>query len=404
LASIERVRGVAERIQQNYAMGRPTVVVVSAMGDTTDELLAQAGTVNAAGPARELDQLLATGENASSAMLALALHDLGVPAVSLTGPQAGILAAGPHGSGVIAAIDPARIRKHLDRGEIVVVAGFQGGTEDNDVITLGRGGSDTTAVALAAELQASCEIFTDVAGVYTADPRIVSTARLLRLVDSSVMTEMAFSGARVMHSRAVELAAVKELDIHVRSSFTPASGTTIVGRSGNIVIETRGFVVAVTHDLDVATVLIRFTGNDRNIAATMLRALARESVPVDLVTWSAMSDGESRMGFALRRSQLREVRRMLRETLSGPDFQVEIKEDVGKLSLVGTGLLNRPEHTARLLAALADTGISASWISTTQSRTSVIIPLDRILEAVGTLHGEFNLDRDDFDIESMAAF
>lgn len=403
LATAEQLRNVAEQVHRCHRSGRPTVVVVSARGDTTDRLLRTAGEISLRHSAREIDQILATGENVSAAVLALALRDRGISAVSLSGRQAGIRATGRHGRGIISTIDPSRIRKHLQDREVVVVAGFQGVNDDDDVVTLGRGGSDTTAIALAVGLDAkNCEIYTDVDGVFTADPRIVRTARLLRVIDSGIMAEMAFSGARVVHSRAVELAAANGVDVFVRSSSTHAPGTTIVGRSGTDVVETRGFVVAVTHDLDVATVLIRLHLPGRDIAVHLLSALADESVPVDLVTWSTIGPDEFRMGFTLRRGELPTVERVLADTLAELEPDIQIDREVGKLSLVGTGLLNRPEHTSRMLGALAAVGISARWISTTQSRTSVVIPLDRVIEAVEIVHREFDLDRDSFAVESMA--
>ncbi|QGZ50978.1 MULTISPECIES: aspartate kinase [Streptomyces] len=403
LSTPGRIRQVAEMVARFHRTGRPTVVVVSARGDSTDELLAAALELNAAPSARETDQLLATGENASAALLALALHDQGAPAVSLTGPQAGIRVSGNHGAGMIAEIDPARILAHLRRGQVVVVSGFQGSDAEGDVITLGRGGSDTTAVALATALSAaSCEIYTDVKGIYTADPRVVPEARVLSTIDAGVMAEMAFAGAQVMHSRAVELAASHSIDVVVRGSFTTEPGTTILGRSIDV-LESQGSITAVTHDTDIVMALTRSRRPRDGLAADVLTELARASVPVDLLSWGAPDDHGFRMGFALHGSRLAPAREALSRIAAGLGCETDVDEKVGKVSLVGVGLLNRPDYTARMLALLSRMGVTPSWVSSTHLRVSVIIPLDRVLEAVTALHQEFGLGRDDLDTPSMAA-
>jgi len=396
LATLERVHHVARRVAQAHRTGRGTVVVVSARGDATDELIRLATETSSRRPARELDQLLASGECASAALLAIALHGLRVPAVSLTGPQAGVLASGRHGSGVITAVRTDRMTGLLRDGNVVVVAGFQGLNAEGDIVTLGRGGSDTTAVALAAELRADrCEIYTDVAGVYTADPRVVPDARALVEVDAAVMAEMAFAGAKVLHSRSVELAAMEQIEVHVRSTFARDGGTVITPGSEMKVLETRGVVVAVTHDLDVARVLVHSRGSRKDLAADVLGLFARHSIPVDLVARSGPYEEEFRMGFTVRRSDVPEIRPALEEALAALGGAVVVEANVGKLSLIGMGLLNRPEYTARMLAALSTAGIHTSWISTSQLRTSVTVPLDRLLDAVHILHREFGLDRDE---------
>ncbi|MEV4949572.1 aspartate kinase [Streptomyces sp. NPDC053755] len=403
LSTPGRIRQVAEMVARFHDTGRPTVVVVSARGDSTDELLAAALELHAAPAARETDQLLATGENASAALLAMALHDQGAPAVSLTGPQAGIRVSGNHGAGMIAEIDPARILAHLRRGRVVVVSGFQGEDAEGDVITLGRGGSDTTAVALATALSAaSCEIYTDVKGIYTADPRVVPEARVLSTIDAGVMAEMAFAGAQVMHSRAVELAASHAIDVVVRGTFTTEPGTTILGRSIDV-LESQGSITAVTHDTDIVMALTRSRRPRDGLAADILTELARDSVPVDLLSWGAPDGHGFRMGFALHGSRLAPAREALRRIAAGLGCDTEVDEKVGKVSLVGVGLLNRPDYTARMLALLSRMGVTPSWVSSTQLRVSVIVPLDRVLEAVTALHQEFGLGRDDLDTPSMAA-
>lgn len=392
LGSLEMVHHVARRVAEAYRSGRPTVVVVSARGDTTDELIRLATETSSRRPARELDQLLASGECASAALLAIALHGLDVPAVSLTGPQAGVLASGRHGAGVIDTVATSRVHRLLRDGNVVVVAGFQGLNVDGDLVTLGRGGSDTTAVAVAVELGAHrCEIYTDVPGVHTADPRVVPSARVLREIDAAVMAELAFAGARVLHARSVELAAMEQMEVHVRSTFTGDDGTVVVPGGEMKALETRGVVVAVAHDVDVARVLIHSREPPADLAAEVLAVFARYSVPVDLVARSGPYEDEFRMGCAIRRSDLAAVRPELEKTLARLGGAVVVEEHVGKLSLVGMGLLNRPEYGARLLAALLAAGITTSWISTSQMRMSVIVPLDRLLDAVHLLHTEFGL-------------
>ncbi len=391
LATLQRVHQVARRVAEAYRSGRPTVVVVSARGDTTDELIRLACEASSVRPGRELDQLLATGECASAALLAIALHGMGVPAVSLTGPQAGFLASGPSGAGVIGAVETGRIHRHLRAGEVVVVAGFQALDPGGDLITLGRGGSDTTAVALAVELDAeTCEIWTDVPGVHTADPRVVPSARVLREVDAPVMAELAFAGARVLHARSVELAAMERMEVHVRSTFT-GDGTVVVPGRDTTALESRGVAVAIAHDADVARVLIHSRAPGADLAAEVLATFARHAVPADLIARSGPYEDEFRMGCTIRRSDAPGVRADLERTLRRLDGALVIEENVGKVSLVGMGLINRPEYAARLLAALAANGITTSWIATSQQRISVIVPLDRLVDAVHLLHAEFGL-------------
>jgi aspartate kinase len=275
----------------------------------------------------------------------------------------------------------------------VVVTGFQGINEHEDVITLGRGGSDTTAVALAAVLRAAhCEIYTDVAGVFTADPRMVPDARPLARIPVGVMTEMAFAGAKVLHSRAVELAAMYGVELRVADARSHDTGTRITGEDEAGMFESQGAVVAVAHDTDVARVLIRSADGDSDLAADVLGLLSSYSVPVDLVARSGPQETEFRMGFTMRRSDLGEVRLPLERLVSiSPDGAIRIDERTAKISLIGVGLLNRPGYTAQMLSALAAAGIPTSWISTSQLRSSAVIPLDRVAEAVLLLHREFGL-------------
>jgi aspartate kinase len=391
LSTLDKVRAVARRVAAGHRAGRPVVVVVSARGDTTDDLLRLANEIGdlpeTPGIARELDHLLVTGECASAALLAMALHCDGVPAVSLSGRQAGIRITGRHGAGVIDSIDTTRVRELLEAGNVVVVGGFHGVNELGDMITLGRGGSDTTAVALAAAVGArECEIYTDVDGVYTADPRIVPAARKVPAIVPAVMAEMAFAGAGVLHSRAVELAAMRQVAVHVRSSTGTDPGTVVVPADK---LETGNPVVAVTHDLDVARVLVR--GNGADLAAEILDILARNAVPVDLIARSGPNEDEFRMGFTVRRSDVVEVKLALERAAVAQDGGVRIDEDVAKVSLIGMGLLSRPTYVARMIAALSAVDIPTSWVFTSQVRASVTVPRAKVAAAVALLHDEFGL-------------
>jgi aspartate kinase len=394
LQTLDCVRQAAQRIGAARLRGSAVAVVVSARGSRTDDLLRLAADVGAAGPSRELDQLLAVGESESAALMALTLNALGVPAVSLTGRQAGVRTTERHGDALIAGIGAARVQAALDGGEVAVVTGFQGIDRAGDVTTLGRGGSDTTAVALAARLRASaCEIYTDVDGVFTADPRILPAARCLPWVEPGVMAELAFAGARVLHTRCIELAAMEGVEVRVRNASSQAPGTTVAARADDRPLETRRAVVAVTHDTDVVRVLVHCRDGRRDMAPDVFEVLAAHGTVVDLVARSGPYENEFRMGFTIRRSQADSVRSALHELTASFDGGVHFDENVGKVSVVGMGLLSRPEYTARLMAALATAGIPTSWISTSQTRLSVIVPRERTVNTVETLHREFQLDR-----------
>lgn len=332
--------------------------------------------------------MLATGEYASAALLALALERLGVPAVSLTGAQAGIRVVGRYGEGVIDSIDTGRIRRCLDEERVVVVGGFQGLNDSGDVVTLGRGGSDTTAVALAAALDAGgCEIYTDVDGVYTADPRLVESARKLPHVAADVMVEMAFSGAKVLHARSAELAAAKGVELHVRSSLSDREGT-VVSRGGTGSLETGSAITAITSDADVARVLVHCKGRS-DPASEILVVLAGNAVPADLVARSGPQEDEFRMGFTVRHSDVARIVEPLESAVAAFGGGVRVDTDVAKVSLIGMGLLNRPEYLARLTTVLTGAGIGTSWVSSSQLRVSVIVPRQDHVRALRLLHAEF---------------
>ncbi|WP_234380092.1 aspartate kinase [Streptomyces sp. CMB-StM0423] len=392
LQTLDRVRRAALRIEEAWRRGPSVAVVVSARGGRTDELLRLAADVGAPAASRELDQLLAVGEAESAALMALTLGAMGVPAVSLTGAQAGIRTTDRHGDALVSGIGAERVRAALAGGRVAVVTGFQGVDGAGDVATLGRGGSDTTAVALAARLRAAtCEIYTDVDGVFTADPRVLPAARCLPWVDPGVMAEMAFAGARVLHTRCIELAAMEGVEVRVRNVSSQAPGTTVAERQDDRPLETRRAVVAVTHDTDVARVLVHCRDSRRDLAPDVFDVLAARGTVVDLVARSGPYENEFRMGFTIRRSEAGRVREALHEVAASFGGGVHFDMDVGKVSVVGMGLLSRPEYAARLMAALAAAGIPTSWISTSQTRLSVIVPRERTADAVETLHRAFDL-------------
>ncbi|WP_233160888.1 aspartate kinase [Actinophytocola xanthii] len=395
LSTVDKLRSVARRVADSHRRWRRLVVVVSARGDTTDELLRLseevAGGAVGSFAAREVDQLLATGECAAAAQLAITLARLGVPAVSLTGPQAGIRVTGRHGGAMIDRIDTGRMAELLEAGRVAVVGGFHGADRAGDVRTLGRGGSDTTAVAVAAAMGADrCEVFTDVDGVRSADPRVVPRTRQLPRITPEAMAEMSFAGAGVLHSRAVELAAMTGVELRVRSATGPGAGTVVSRRGGVGLLETSGAVVAVSHDLDVARVLVHCRGR-ADLAAEILEILAHNAVPVDLVARSGPQEDEFRMGFTIRRSDVADVRAALEKSAGSRGGDVRVDDGVGKVSLIGMGLLNRPAYVARMIAVLAAAGIATSWVSTSQLRASATVPRERVCEAVTLLHEEFGL-------------
>jgi aspartate kinase len=411
LADAERLDAVAARVAEAHRGGSAVVVVVSARAGATDELLAQAASAGGPGTGaqllRETDQLLATGESASAALLALTLLRLGVPTVSLTGSQAGIAVVGKPGAGIVDRIDVTRINQLLELGNVAVVTGFQGQNELGDTVTLGRGGSDTSAVALAAALGATrCEIYTDVDGVYSADPTHVRDARKLSFIPASVMSEMAFAGAKVLHPRAVELAALHGVELHVRISLGTQEGTRVGQGEGEddsmTSLETGGAVVAITSDPDVARILVHAHGRS-DLATEVLSILARHAVPMDLVARSGPNEEEFRMGFTIRRSDVAEVGPALQQAVAIHGGEVRIDPDVAKVSLIGMGLLNRPEYVARMTALLAAAGIATSWVSSSQLRASVTVPADRRVQALCLLHKEFDLAGQDAGTEETVA-
>jgi aspartate kinase len=396
LADVERIRHVARRIAREHATGLRLVVVVSAMGDTTDELLAMAARLTDEPDARELDLLLATGEHISGTLLAMALHALGVPAISLTGAQAGIRTDTSYGRARIANVDPARLLSELDAGRVAIVAGFQGATDTShltgDVTTLGRGGSDTTAVALAARLAAlRCEIHTDVDGIYTADPRVVPDARLLDVIGYEEMLELAGQGAKVMQTRAVELGWVNGVEISVRSTFSASKGTLIKEDPD---VEQRNKVRGLAMDRHVAKVTLVAVPDRPGVARSVFEPLGEAGINVDMIVQNVSHAGTTDLSFTVGAADLARARRLLDPVVRELDAQ-ELTTDsaVAKVSIVGAGIQNAPGYAARMFGALADAGINIEMISTSEIRITCIIAEDDLEKAARALHAAFALEQ-----------
>jgi aspartate kinase len=396
LAGADRIRRVARRIARERAGGADLVVVVSAMGDTTDELLALAGAVTDEPDERELDMLLATGEHQSATLVSMALHALGVPAISLTGAQAGISTDGRYGKARIANVEPRRVREELDRGRVVIVAGFQGlsghAVEQLETTTLGRGGSDTTAVALAARLRADrCQIFTDVRGIYTADPRLVPQARQLSVIGSEEMLELANQGAQVMQTRAVELGWVNGVTIEVLSSFEDAPGTLI---TEDPLVEQRNKVRGLAHDRNVAKVTLVEVPDRPGVAGHVFEPLAEAGINVDMIVQNIGHHGATDLSFTIPRVELAKAKRVLEPLIRDLGFrEMTTDSSVAKVSIVGAGIHNTPGYAARMFTALADAGVNIEMISTSEIRITTIIAEDNLEIAVRALHAAFELER-----------
>ena len=396
MATAEHIGAVAGKIARARESGLDLVVAVSAMGKTTDRLLRLAGEVSRDPSPREIDQLLATGEEQSVALLAMALHDRGIPAESLTGPQAGMTVTGRYGSGVISEIRPKRIHALLEQGRVVIVAGFQGMNALGDVMTLGRGGSDTTAVALAAALEADrCEIFTDVSGVFTADPRIVPEARRVPVISFEEMAEMAWRGAKVMHPRAVELGALYGVEVHVRSSFEEGPGTIITGGEKLERLETRETLAGIVHDLDVSRVTLNGIRTGPGTMSRVFMPLAERGISVDVIVESGVKDGAADVAFTVSRGSFEEARKLAAGVAEDLGGVVEGERDLGKVSVVGTGMLNRPGYAARMFASLGEAGIPIRMVSTSEIQVTCVLPAGRVEEAVRVLHRDFELEERD---------
>jgi aspartate kinase len=391
LAGVERLRAVAERVAQTRSRNDRVVVVVSAMGDTTDELTALAHQLNEDPPSREMDMLLSTGETVTAPLLAMALAARGVDAVSLTGMQAGIRTSGAHRSARIVDIVPQRIVDHLSAGHVVIVAGFQGVSEQLDVTTLGRGGSDTTAVALAVALHADqCEIFTDVAGIHSADPRVVGDARPVASIDYDEMLELASAGATVLHPRAVEIGAAYSMPIRVRSAFVDGPGT-LIGRQHHM--EDLPKVRGIAHETDVAKVTLLGVPDRPGIAAAVFGPLGSAHINVDIIVQNVSHSGHTDLSFTLAESDLNRARPVLDSVVAGVGADgYDADRDIAKVTVVGAGILGTPGVVARIFEALAGELINIKMISTGEIRVTCIIERSRVEDAVRALHHTFELD------------
>jgi len=408
VADAERIRHVARRILRERADGTQLVVTVSAMGDTTDELLSLAAAITDEPDPRELDGLLATGEHQSATLLSMALQALGVPAISLSGPQAGITTDGRYGKARIAGIDPRRVRAELATGKVVIVAGFQGmsvaaleglavtetvsDVHAAEITTLGRGGSDTTAVALAAQLGADrCQIFTDVRGIYTADPRIVPGARQLSVIGYEEMMELAHQGAQVMQVRAVELGWINDVVIEVLSSFEDAPGTQI---REDPLVEQRNKVRGLAHDRNVAKITLVEVPDKPGVARSVFGPLADAGINVDMIVQNVGHGGATDLSFTIPRVELAKAKRILDPLIRDLGFRdMTTDSSVAKVSIVGAGIHNAPGYAAQMFGTLADAGINIEMISTSEIRITTIIAEDRVEDAVRALHAAFALEQ-----------
>jgi aspartate kinase len=391
VADAEKIKNVARRIAETRDKGNEVVVVVSAMGETTDELIQLARQVNPKPEERELDVLLSTGEIVSSTLLAMALHSLGCKAVSLTGFQAGIKTDTTYSKARILHVEPKRVIEELEKGNVVIVAGFQGMTKDMDITTLGRGGSDTTAVALAAALKAQiCQIYTDVEGVFTADPRLVPGARKLDEISYEEMLELATSGAKVMHSRAVELGEVYNMPILVASSFSDKAGTII---HGGIPMEVRNKVRGIAHDLNVAKITVVGVPDQPGIASAIFESLAKANISVDTIVQNASINKITDLTFTVARGDLDKAMSLVRPIAKSIGAKECVSDStLAKVSIIGTGMQNTPGYAANMFRALSGQGINIQLITTSEIRITCIIGEDRVKDAVRTLHKAFELE------------
>jgi aspartate kinase len=396
VADAERIRRVAGLIARERAAGADVVVVVSAMGDTTDELLALAAQLTDRPDPRELDMLLATGEHQSATLVSMALHALGIDAISLTGPQAGIVTDGRFGRARIAGIEPRRVRAEIAQGKVVIVAGFQGMSEsgEGETTTLGRGGSDTTAVALAARLGADrCRIYTDVRGIFTADPRLVADARQLGVIGYEEMLELAHQGASVMQTRAVELGWVNGVEIEVLSSFEDAPGT-LIGEDP--FVEQRNKVRAIAHDRNVAKVTLVEVPDRPGVAASVFEPLAEAGINVDMIVQNVGHHGATDLSFTVPAGELATARGILDPLVRELGFrEMTTDEKVAKVSIVGAGLHNAPGYAARMFRTLADSAVNIEMISTSEVRITCMIAESSVERAVAALHAAFELEKPD---------
>jgi aspartate kinase len=390
IADALRIKRVAERVVASAASGDRICVVVSAMGDATDDLFELAAEVSSDPHERELDMLLTAGERISMALVSMAIIDLGREAVSFTGAQAGIITDAVHGRARIVEVNASRVAQALDSGTIAIVAGFQGVSTTDDVTTLGRGGSDMTAVALAAALGAAvCEIYTDVDGVFTADPRLVPDARKLAALSYEEMLELATSGARVLMSRCVETARNHDIPIHVRSSLSGAEGTWVTAEGERM---EQAIIAGIAHDTSEAKVTVTGVPDRPGIAARVFRPLADAGVNIDMIVQNVSAAGHTDISFTLPKEDLRRARAALEQVrLDVGALDVVTDNDIGRISLVGAGMKTHPGVAADMFDALADAGINIEIISTSPIRISCVVRAGDIERAVQVVHERFRL-------------
>jgi len=397
LADADGIKRVAQRIVATRKAGNAVVVVVSAMGDTTDELHDLALQVSPVPPGRELDMLLTAGERISMALVAMAIANLGSEARSFTGSQAGVITDSAHGKARIIDVTPGRISSALADGAIPIVAGFQGVSQDSkDITTLGRGGSDTTAVALAAALGAQlCEIYTDVDGVFTADPRIVPGARRIPRISYEEMLEMAAAGAKVLHLRCVEYARHYAMPIHVRSSFSNKEGTWVIAREQEETMD-QPIITGVAHDRSEATITVAGIPDKVGVAAKIFRAVADSAINIDMIVQSTSSaTGRADISFTLPRQDGQAAMTSLRAIQAEIGFESILYDDrIGKISLIGAGMRSHPGVSADFFGALAERGINIRMISTSEIRISAVVDAADLDDAVTATHRAFGLDGD----------
>ena len=399
VADAERIKRVAERIVATKRDGHDVAVIVSAMGDTTDELIDLAKQIVPVPEGREFDMLLTAGERISMALLAMAINSLGYRAESFTGSQAGVLTTSVHGKARIVDVTPGRIEKSIEQGNIAIVAGFQGFSKETmNITTLGRGGSDTTAVAIAAALNADvCEIYTDVDGVYTADPRIVPNARRLETVTFEEMLELAAGGAKILHLRSVEYARRHGLPIHVRSSFSAKPGTIVTGSIEELSVE-QAIISGVAHDRSEVKVTVVGVPDKPGEAAAIFRELADAEINIDMIVQNISTGGTGRtdVSFTLPATDGATALAALRRIQDRIGFSDLLYDDhVGKLSLIGAGMRSHPGVSARFFTALADAGVNVEMISTSEIRISVVCRDTDLDTAVRAVHDAFELGSDD---------
>ncbi len=399
VADAEGMKRVANRIVAAKRDGNQVVVVVSAMGDTTDELIDLAKQITPIPSGRELDMLLTAGERISMALLAMAITNLGHEARSFTGSQAGVITTSAHGRARIIDVTPGRIQEALAEGAIAIVAGFQGISQDTkDVTTLGRGGSDTTAVALAAALEADvCEIYTDVDGIFSADPRVVPNARKLKTVTYEEMLELAASGAKVLHLRCVEYARRYDLPIHVRSSFTANEGTWVVKDHPQGGEMEQAIISGIAHDKSEAKITIVGVPDRTGVAARIFQAIADADINIDMIVQnvSAAATGLTDISFTLPRDEGADATAILQKLQGEVGFaSIQYDDQIGKLSLIGAGMRSHPGITATFFGAMSEAGINIEMISTSEIRISIICRQADLERGAKAAHAAFGLDAD----------